>query len=172
MATKLITRVRRTAAALVVATPALLGGATPAGALATASVVDNGNGSITVTHAGAAAGLLGSNVLVALRDASLTCSTNFNPYLYILDANGETGAPLASSPAVVTAGTSAGPAGSPNPVPIAAGNYRVCVVVLDYANPANDSVVGDLLATIGNPTTPTTPTTPGNAPQVSPAYTG
>lgn len=128
-----------------------MGGATPAGVLATASVVDNGNGSITVTYAGAVAGPQGSDAYVVFRDPSVPCSLNFSPYVYVMDALGDTMAPLASSPAVATAGTLAAPAGSPNPVPIVDGIYRVWVLVLSYANLQNDSVVGDLVVTIGNP---------------------
>lgn len=169
MTSNLFTRARRAVAALAIAAPALVGGATPAGALATASVVDNGNGSITVTYAGAVAGQQGHNVVVAFRDPSTTCALNFNPYVYVMDALGTSNAPLASSPAVVTAGTLAGPAGSPNPVPIVDGIYRVCVIVYDYSNQQNDSVVGDLVVTIGNPqASAPNPSTP----QVPPAYTG
>lgn len=170
MATKMITRVRRAAAALVIATPALLGGATPAGAVATASVTDNGNGSITVTYAGIGGS---DHVLVFWRDAALTCPSTpgaIIPFLYVLGT--DTPQAIPSSPAVLNAGTNVLNNSSPNPTPLPDGNYRVCVYVVDYANQANDALVAQVAATIGNPTPPAPPTTPGNTPQVPPAYTG
>ena len=167
MATKTITRVRRAAAALVIATPALLGGATPAGALATASVVDNGNGSITVTYAGTGGS---DHILVVWRDAALTCSSSpaaIQPFLYIVGT--DTPQAIPPSPAVLNAGTNVLGPGSASPMPLPAGNYRVCVYVLDYANQANDALVAQVA---WNLTPPTTPSTPGNTPQVPPAYTG
>lgn len=166
MTVNLMTRVRRAAVALAIATPALVSGATPAGAVATASMVDNGNGSITITYAGTVA--LGDNVVVAFRDPSATCSAySVVPYLYLMDANGEIGATMPGSPAVVTAGTVAQSSVSQGPEPIVDGSYRVCVILTDPTNPQGDSLAGDLVVTIGNLQAPAP-----NPPPVTPAYTG
>jgi hypothetical protein len=124
------------------------------------SIVDNGNGTATVTYSG--------DVLVYLLSAGSTCPDLGNiagPYEYVLSRENPPQAALAASPALIEDGTMAMTSGGPRS--IAAGTYQACM----YAgNGPSAALVSDLEVNIGQ-VAPTTTTTSGTDPVV-PAFTG
>jgi hypothetical protein len=138
----------------------------------TGSMVDNGNGSMTITYSGT--GLINNDhITVLLYPADHTCALGDQTEpLFILDPD-MPGIPLAASPAVVTAGTMAGvfnQQGPPSAAAITAGSYQACMI-LQTGN--NQSLAQSMAITLGAvaPTTTTTTTAAGADP-VTPAFAG
>jgi hypothetical protein len=175
--------VRIAVAGLLAVSALTIFGASPASAAATASMVDNGNGSITVTYSGVVPGSNGFDVVLAFMSQGATCPVNAypNPNLFSLYANSMGGgAPvMAASPATIGVGTSVMGPNGPGAVPLTSGNYQACLYTqvnsganITYTN------AGSLAVTIGQvtPTTtattssPTTTTAAGTP--VAPAFTG
>lgn len=129
----------------------------------TASVVDNGDGSMTITYTGAIFGLM-------LPAGSVCADPLLQPsgFDYLLRPSGR--APLAASPAVVQEGTlllgfdAANQLGS---TPVVAGDYQVCVYD-QLGRPNGDPLIASAAVTMGTPTTSTTVVEE----QVVPVHTG
>jgi len=122
------------------------------------SIVDNGNGTATVTYSG--------NVFITLLSAGSTCADPYvgsASYEYMLSGENPPQAALAASPALIEAGTMAMTNGGP--AAIAAGTYQACIY------PGNGgALLSGLEVNIGQ-VAPTTTTTSGTDPVV-PAFTG
>ena len=169
--------------------------ASPAGAVATASMVDNGNGSITVTYSGNVAGPSGYDVFLTFMTQGSTCpAMPFTQYTYVLSANpvGGSSPNMAASPATVTSGTLVMGSSGPQGIALPAGLYQACLYT-NIIQTSTFSSAGSLAVTIGNPvvTTSSTSTSTTMAPTttttaasgattsttaagdpVAPAYTG
>jgi hypothetical protein len=173
--------VRIAVAGLLAVSALTIFGASPASAAATASMVDNGNGSITVTYSGVVAGANGFDVVLAFMSQGATCPVNAypNPYLFNLYANPMGGGSpvMAASPATIGVGTSVKGPNDPGAVPLTTGNYQACLYTQDIGGKTNTNA-GSLAVTIGQvtPTTTTTTasptTTTAAGTPVAPAFTG
>ena len=137
----------------------------------TGSMVDNGNGSMTITYSGT--GLANQNhVSVLLYPAGHTCALedDTDP-VYVLDPDLPEAA-LAASPAVVTAGTMAGvfgQQGPPTAEAIVDGSYQACMMLFEGNN---RSLAQSLAVTLGAVAPTTTTTTAAGTDPVAPAFTG
>ena len=123
----------------------------------TGSMVDNGDGTMTVTFSG-------PNMFVMFLSAGSSCPTLQNgPTPGAIGSFGPNGPhALGASPALIQVGTS-----SMQGSALAAGNYQACL----YLDPSvGDSAAQSLAVTIGQ-VAPTTTTTAGGDP-VTPAFTG
>ena len=134
-----------------------------------ASLTDDGNGSMTVTYSGN--GIAShNNLTVMLYPAGHTCVVDdATEPLYVLDPDLPM-APLAASPAIVTAGTLAAvfAQGPPAAEAIAAGSYQACLML--YVG--NNSSIGQSMAITLGAVAPTTTTTTTGTDPVVPAFTG
>ena len=169
--------VRLALAGLLAVSAVTIFGASPASAVATASMVDNGNGSITVTYSGVVAGPNGFDVVLLFLSEGATCPVNAypNPYLFNLYANPMGGGSpvMAASPATIGVGTSVMGPNGPQAIPLTTGNYQACLYTQDIG-PNDYTNAGSLAVTIGQvtPTTTTTTTTAPAADPVAPSFTG
>ena len=128
----------------------------------TGSIVDNGDGTATVTYSG--------EVVLFLMQPGATCPPNlFGPptgLAYFADSALGSPAPLPASPAALSTSSMMDPPGSGSGLqPVAAGTYPACLL----------DIMGGSLITSGSVTlgsaAPTTTTTAGTDP-VTPAFTG
>ncbi len=169
--------VRLAVAGLLAVSALTIFGASPASAVATASMVDNGNGSITVTYSGTVAGPTGFDVVLLFLSEGATCPVNAYPNSYLFNLYVNEGGPvMAASPATIGVGTSVMGPNGPQAIPLTTGNYQACLYTQDIG-PNDYTNAGSLAVTIGQvtPTTTTTTTTTTTAPAadpVAPAFTG
>lgn len=144
--------------------------ASPANAAVTASLVDNADGTATVTHSGTAPG---DAVVVLGLPSGTTCTSQTSPFNadFFLSSDAQApGGAMGASPLTLQVGTPAYKlAGGPGsgPVTIAAGTYNVCLHNL--VGQAQATVLQQLEITFGA-VAPTT-TAPAVDP-VAPSFTG
>ena len=128
----------------------------------TGSIVDNGDGTATVTYSG--------TVVLFLMQPGATCPPSLfgppNGVAYFADSAVGSPAPLPASPAAISTSSMMDPPGSGSGLqPVAAGTYPACLL----------DIMGGTLITSGSVTlgsaAPTTTTTAGTDP-VAPAFTG
>ncbi len=142
--------------------------ASPASAAATGSLVDNGDGTATLTYSGSTS----TDFIVLLGlPSGTTCTAASTPpgATFFL-----TSSPSTPSPITIQTGTSANSlsVNPPGPVTVAAGTYNLCVH--NYISQlCAATVLQQLEVTIGSvaPTTTTTTTAPAADP-VAPSFTG
>ena len=161
------------ATALVTAT-ATIALSSPASAAPTASLTDNGDGSITFTYSGVTANdYVNLLAMPAGADCAQAGPANAEFFL-VTDPNAAAEVQAAASPAIIIVGTAAFKiAGGGGSINVVAGQYRFCLQ--GYATPGPViSQLQQLDASIGvvAPTTTTTSTTTAAADPVSPAFTG
>ncbi len=164
--------VRIAAAGLLAVSALTIFGASPASAAVTGSLVDNGNGTATLTYAGVAAG---DNVVVLGLPSGTSCTTATSPsgatFFLSSDAQAPGGA-MPASPLTIEAGMAAFSTNpSPGPVTIAAGTYNLCIHNVVNGNPMVITVLDELEVTLGA-VAPTTTTTAPAADPVAPSFTG
>ncbi|CAB4580684.1 MAG: hypothetical protein F2947_01060 [Actinobacteria bacterium] len=170
--------VRNAVAGLLAISALTIFGVSPASAAATASMVDNGDGSVTVTYSGAAPG--DSIVFMGLPSGT-TCSSQIPPasglFFVTTDVSSPLSARMAASPATFTSGTAVfnggGGGNPPGATTIAAGVYNVCLLRIYSQQP--NTVIQQMQVTLGTVTPTTSATTSTTAPAadpVAPAFTG
>ena len=146
----------------------------PASAAVTASLVDNGDGTATLTYSGTAQG---DAVVVLGLPAATNCTTQIGPFdadFFLASDPQAPGGAMPASPFTFSAGTSAykiaaGPGSGP--VTIAAGTYNICIQNL--VGQAQVTVLQQLQVTLGSVTpTSSTTTTAAAADPVAPSFTG
>jgi len=163
--------IRRVLAGVLAVSVLTIFGASPAGAAATASVVDNANGSAIYTYAVTTSS---DNVVVLGLPSGTTCTaqtTPANATFFLTSDPQAPGGAMPASPVTIQAGTAAyGPLGGGGygPVTIAAGTYNICLHNLISQQAA--TVLQQLQVTLGT-VAPTTTTAPAADP-VTPTYTG
>lgn len=148
-------------------------GASPASAAATGSLVDNGDGTATLTYSGSTA----TDYIVLLGlPSGTTCTAGSTPpgaMFFLTSSPQATGGGMTASPMTIQTGTSAYSlsVSPPGPVTVAAGTYNLCVH--NYISQQGATVLQQLEVTIGSvtPTTTSTTTAPAADP-VTPAFTG
>ena len=164
--------VRIALAALLAVSALTVFGASPASAAATGSLVDNGDGTATLTYSGQT---LNENISVLGLPSGTTCTTQSRPPSATFFLTSDTQAPggaMPSNPFTIQVGTTAYTVfgGSPGPVTIAAGSYNFCVQSYDVGTQVV-TVIQQLEVTLGS-VAPTTTTTAPAADPVTPAFTG
>ena len=162
------TKVGRAVAVLSITVLAAAGIASPVGAQVSASIVDNGDGTATITYSGV------TNppaLLVKLLPSGETCPAS-PPFAALTLSTA--GGGLGASPATITAGmTVDDPMSGPTPLP--AGSYQACL----YQSAMTNVLLEGLAINIGAPepttttttttsTTTTTTTTPPTPPRPQP----
>ncbi len=162
----------RIAAAGLLAVSALtIFGASPASAAATGSLVDNGDGTATLTYSGVTTG---DNVVLLGLPSGTTCTAQtgpFNATFFLATDPLAPGGAMPANPMTIQAGTSAYLTGTPSgPLTIAAGTYNLCVQNL--ISQQGPTVLQQLQVTLGSVAPTTTTTTAPAADPVAPAFTG
>ena len=148
--------------------------ASPASAAVTASLVDNGDGTATLTYSGTAPG---DSIVVLGLPAATNCTTQIGPFdadFFLSSDAQDPGGAMPASPFTIQVGTPAYklvPGSGSGPVTIAAGTYNICLHNL--VGQAQVTVLQQLQVTLGSvaPTTTTTTTAPAADP-VAPSFTG
>jgi hypothetical protein len=156
--------------------------ATPANAVATGSMVDNGDGTMTITWATPSQG---DQVALNFFASGTTCPSNSSPFGSPMYLTGTTNSmplppPGSSEPAVLTAsptllsvGTTVNEWLNEEDAQITAGSYVACLY-LDLAGGASQTL--EITFAVAAPTTTTTTasptTTTAAASPVTPAFTG
>ena len=164
------------ASALFVST-AVVFAASPANAAGTGSMVDNGDGSMTVTWTASAP----DSVLINFYPSGATCPQFADGINVSFNIEGGTGVPvpkLGASPTLLSAGSSVRGGLPPASMQIPAGPRMACLYGRDGQNPA--PLLQSLSITFAAvaPTTTTTTTTPttiaggASGDPVAPAFTG
>jgi hypothetical protein len=163
--------VRIAVAGLLAVSALTIFGASPASAAATGSLVDNGDGSATITYSGVT---VGDDVVVLGLPSGTTCTAQtgpFNATFFLTTDPQAPGGAMPASPMTIQAGTSAFSTGNPpGAMTIAAGTYNLCVQNLISQQSA--TVVQQLQVTLGSVAPTTTTTTAPAADPVAPAFTG
>ena len=163
------------ASALLVST-AVVFAASPANAAGTGSMVDNGDGSMTVTWTASAPG---DSVLINFYPSGTTCPQQADGINVSFNIAGGTGSPipaLGASPALLSAGSSVRGGLPPASMQIPAGPRVACLYGRDAQNlaPLLQSLSITFAAVAPTTTTTTTTTIAGGASgdSVAPAFTG
>lgn len=128
------------------------------------SMVDNGDGSMTLTYVG--------NVVVFLLPEGSTCASTLVPQdeIYILDGDPPVQfGGVGPSPAIISAGTEVMSGSGPGAVPIEAGIYEACMYYYGFGS---GSPLQQALTVGLGEVVPTTTTTTAADDPVTPAYTG
>lgn len=146
--------------------------ASPASAAVTASLVNNGDGTATLTYSGTSPG---DDLVVLGLPSSTTCTSQTGPFdaCFFLGSTPQApGGAMGASPLSLQVGTPAyklvaGPGSGP--ITIAAGTYNICLHNL--VGQSQVTVLQQLQVTIGS-VVPTTTTTAAASDPVAPSFTG
>lgn len=166
-----ITRAGRFLAAAALALSAVtLFAVSPASAVPTGSLANNGTGGLVVTYS-PSPGTAQDNVMLEIRLTTSTCGSGAPLAVLISDPTSPAGSQISGSPATIVAGSTAYAINASQPFTVASSTYLFC---LFDGNTMNQ--LDSLTMTIGQapPTTSTTiaPTTTAPADPATPAYTG
>ncbi len=166
----IIRATRLIAVAALVITVAI-GFGSPAGAVSTGSVVNNGAGGVTITYTADQ----GDGISILVYSSSSTCSVGFPPQpLYFLNTSSPQAPILGPSPFTLD-GTTTVRQGGPNTT-IPTGSYQFCL----YAEAGGtftflssvQTTIGTVTPTTTSPSSSTSTSTAPAADPVAPAFTG